>query len=208
MRSPNRALSLLRCYGPLVLGASILSFGLYNVHSPSGITEGGVLGMTLLLHHWFGISPSISGFLMDVSCYLLAFRFLGTSFARYALVASCSFAVSYAFYERFPPLLPDLSGHPLTAAVVGGLFVGLGVGLVVRRGGASGGDDALALVISHLTRIPISRAYLSTDLTVLALSLSYLPLSKIACSLVTVTISSYVIGKVHTYGEQAKPEPT
>ena len=69
------------------------------------------------------------------SCYLLAFRFLGTSFARYALVASCSFAVSYAFYERFPPLLPDLSGHPLTAAVVGGLFVGLGVGLVVRRGG-------------------------------------------------------------------------
>ena len=87
MRSPNRALSLLRCYGPLVLGASILSFGLYNVHSQSGITEGGVLGMTLLLHHWFGISPSISGFLMDVSCYLLAFRFLGTSFARYALVA-------------------------------------------------------------------------------------------------------------------------
>ena len=43
-------------------------------------------------------------------------------------------------------MLPDLSGHPLIAAILGGLFVGVGVGLIVRQGGSSGGDDALALV--------------------------------------------------------------
>lgn len=47
-------------YAVLLLGAAILSFGLFNVHSQSGVTEGGVLGTTLLLHHWFGISPGVS----------------------------------------------------------------------------------------------------------------------------------------------------
>ena len=41
----------------IVAGAAIVSFGLYNVHRQSGITEGGVLGTVLLLHHWFGWRP-------------------------------------------------------------------------------------------------------------------------------------------------------
>ena len=86
--------------------------------------------------------------------------------------------------------------------VVGALFVGVGVGLVVRAGGASGGDDALALVISKVTGWPVSRAYLFTDVVVLALSLSYIPVKNIACSLVTVTLSSFIIGKIHTFGRR------
>ena len=43
-----------------LLGSFILAFGLYNVHSISGVTEGGVLGATLLLEHWTGISPALS----------------------------------------------------------------------------------------------------------------------------------------------------
>ena len=35
-----------------VIGSGILAFGLYNIHALSGVTEGGVLGMTLLLNHW------------------------------------------------------------------------------------------------------------------------------------------------------------
>ena len=44
----------------LLSGSFILAFGLYNIHSQSGVTEGGVLGLILLLDHWFGLSPSIS----------------------------------------------------------------------------------------------------------------------------------------------------
>lgn len=83
--------------------------------------------------------------------------------------------------------------YPLLAAVFGGLFVGVGVGLIVRTGGSSGGDDALALTIAHVTRCRLSRAYLVTDLTVLALSLTYIPAGRIAYSLVTVTVSSFLI---------------
>ena len=189
-------------YAQLLLGSAILAFGLFNVHSQSRITEGGVLGTTLLLQHWFGISPSISEAALDVCCYLLGLKYLGKSFLRYALTVTGGFALSYALFERMGYMLPSMLDQPLLAAVVGGLFVGVGVGLVVRVGGAAGGDDALALVIAKLLRWPVSRAYLFTDLVVLLLSLTYIPLQNIACSLVTVTLSSFIIGKIHTLGKK------
>ena len=187
----------------IVLGACILSFGLYNIHERTGVTEGGVLGMTLLLQHWFGLSPAITSPVMDIACYLLAWHFLGNAFAKYAVAASLAFAASHALWEQFPPLLPDLSAFPMAAAILGALFVGLGVGLVVRIGGACGGDDALALTIAHVSRWPISRCYLFTDLAVLLLSLTYIPFARIVYSLVTVTISSVVIGRVQRLGVRA-----
>ena len=61
----------------------------------------------------------------------------------------------------------------------------------MRQGGASGGDDALALTISRVTRLRLSRSYLFTDLVVLGLSLSYIPAGRIFFSVVTVTTVSY-----------------
>ena len=192
----------------IVLGACILSFGLYNIHERTGVTEGGVLGMTLLLQHWFGLSPAITSPVMDIACYLLAWHFLGNAFAKYAVAASLAFAASHALWEQFPPLLPDLSAFPMAAAILGALFVGLGVGLVVRIGGACGGGDALALTIAHVSRWPISRCYLFTDLAVLLLSLTYIPFARIVYSLVTVTISSVVIGRVQRLGVRAPEAET
>ena len=109
------------------------------------------------------------------------------------MVSTLSVSAFFKVWELFPPLLPDLSNYPLLAAVLGGVFVGVGVGIIVRQGGSSGGDDALALTISRLTHWRISRSYLITDLTVLVLSLSYIPFARIGYSLITVTVSSLLI---------------
>lgn len=196
MNRRKEARAALVHYGRMLLGAAILSFGLFHIHDRSKITEGGVLGMMLLLQHWTGLSPSITGPVMDVACYALGYRFLGKSFLKNALFSSFSFAVCYRVWEFMGYQMPDLSAHPLLSALAGGLFVGVGVGLVVREGGASGGDDALAMVLSRWLKCPIERAYFATDFTVLLLSLTYIPLANILCSLVTVTLSSFVIGRM------------
>ena len=193
-------------YALLLTGAAILAFGVFNVHAQSRITEGGVLGMTLLIQHFTGISPSISEVVLDVICYGLGVKFLGRDFLKYAATATLGYAGCYAVFERIGYLLPDMSGMPLLAAVVGGLFVGVGVGLVVRADGAACGDDALALVMSKLFRCKVSRAYMITDFTVLLLSLTYIPLRNIACSLVTVTLSSLVIEQVLKIGKGKKAQ--
>lgn len=172
-----------------LLGSAILAFGLYNIHAFSGVTEGGVLGLTLLLHHWFGISPSVSGLILNALCYVAGWKTLGQSFIFYSIIAGGGFSAFYAIFERFDPLWPSLAQMPLVAAIIGALFVGIGVGLSVRAGGAPGGDDALSMALHEVLHQPIERIYLASDLIVLALSATYLPLDRLGCSLLTVILS-------------------
>lgn len=183
----------------ILIGAMICTFGIHNIHQQSGITEGGVIGMMLLTENWLGLSPALITPILDISCYLLAFKYLGGRFIKISVVSTLSVSLFYKIWELFPPMLPDLSDFPLAAAVGGGIFVGIGVGIIVRQGGSSGGDDALALTISHVTHWRLSRAYLFTDLTALGLSLTYIPLKKIIFSVITVTISSYLIDHVQNF---------
>ena len=177
----------------IILGAAILSFGIHNIHERADITEGGVIGLMLLINQWFGISPAYVTPVVDLICYAFAFRLLGFSFIKWSVLATGSVSVFYKIWERLPYMLPDMSSLPLMAALLGGAFVGMGVGIIVRMGGSSGGDDALALSISHMTGWRLSRAYLLTDVTVLLLSLTYIPIGRIIFSLITVTVSSNLI---------------
>ena len=84
-----------------MIGSSIMAFGLYNVHSLSGVTEGGILGMTLLLNYWLDLSPAITGFIMNAACYLVGWKLLGWSFILYSTIAGFTFSASYAVFEQF-----------------------------------------------------------------------------------------------------------
>ena len=184
----------------LLVGSVIQAIGIYNIHSLADVTEGGVLGLTLLLQHWFEISPAVSSLVLNLVCYAIGWRTLGKEFIGYSLVSICIYSLCYGILEQFPPLWPDIAQFPLLAAIAGALFIGIGAGLCVRAGGATAGDDALAMSFSHLFRWPIERIYLVSDLTVLLLSLSYIPLRRIAYSLLTVVLSGQLIGliqKVH-----------
>lgn len=172
------------------------AFGMYHIHALADVTEGGVLGLTLLLEFWFDLSPAISGAILNGACFLLGWRMLGKEFICYSLFASAGFSLGYGFFEQFPQLWPQLVNYPLLAAILGALFIGIGAGLCVRAGGATVGDDALAMSLSHKLKLPIQSIYLVTDLTVLALSLTYIPLKRILYSLLTVILSGQIIGLI------------
>ena len=131
---------------------------------------------------------------------------IGETFTQYIFPHAEAYLLAWAmlflswlavdWLTRFAPLAT------LLAAVLGALFVGCGVGLSVRAGGAPGGDDALAMSISKLTRWDIQWAYLISDLVVLALSATYIDLSRLGCSLLTVILSGQIIGLVQRVGRR------
>ncbi len=176
---------------------AFLAFGLYNIHSVSGVTEGGIIGLTLLFEHHFSLSPAISGALMNGLSYILGAKILGKNFIIYSVSSAIGFSAGYAIFELFPPIYPAISITPLLASVAGAIFVGIGAGFSVRAGGATSGDDALAMSVSKLTGIGIQWVFLASDLAVLLLSLTYIPLSKIIYSLLTVVISGQLIGWIN-----------
>lgn len=176
------------------LSAAFLAFGMYNVHSISGITEGGVLGAVLLIQHWLHISPALSSLVLNGLCYLLGWRTFGKSFLIYSAVSALGYSLCYSICELFPPIYPQIAQMPLAAAITGSIFVGVGCGICVRIGAAPSGDDALSMSVSKLTGVPIQWVYLISDLIVLGLSLTYIPLKKIVYSLLTVLLSGQIIG--------------
>ena len=180
----------------LLVGSIIQAIGIYNIHSLSNVTEGGVLGLTLLIQHWFQISPAISSLILNLICYAIGWRTLGKNFIGYSLISICIYSATYGILEQFPPFWPEIVQYPLVAAIIGALFIGIGAGLCVRAGGATAGDDALAMSFSHIFKWPIERIYLISDLTVLLLSLSYIPMRRIAYSLLTVVLSGQIIGLI------------
>ena len=185
--------------GLSLLGSAILAFGLYHVHAFSGVTEGGQLGLVLLLQHWLHISPAISTAVINVICYWIGWKMLGKRFIIRSAVATAGFSLIYWFIQQFPPLWPNLADYPLVAALIGALFVGVGCGLCVRSGGAACGDDGLAMSISDHFHIKIEYVYFIFDFVILSASLSYIPLGRILYSLITVMISSKLVGLVQRF---------
>ena len=180
-------------------GSTILAFGLYHIHSFSGVTEGGQLGLSLLLQHWFSVSPAVTTAIINIICYWIGWKTLGKPFIAHSIIATGGFSLIYWICQQFPPLWPELAGHPLLAALLGAVFVGLGCGLCVRVGGAACGDDGLAMSISEKLRVKIEYVYLFFDVSVLLLSLTYIPLGKILYSLLTVILSGKLVGIVQRF---------
>ncbi len=180
----------------LILGSMITAFGLFNIHAQSNVTEGGVLGLSLLLGHWLNISPSLISFILNICCYILGWRLLGNDFIGCSAIAGIAYSVFYAVFESIGPLFPWIADKPLLAALMGAPFIGVGAGIAVRAGGAPGGDDALAMSLAFITKLNIKWLYLFSDMVVLLLSLTYIPLGKILYSLLTVILSGQIIGIV------------
>ena len=178
-----------------ILGAFILAFGLYEIHSFSGVTEGGVLGASLLFKNTLCVSPAITSLVMNAICYFLGWRTFGRSFLFYSAIGTVTFSLSYRLLEGTAPIF-DLSPYPLVASIIGAVFIGVGCGLSVRAGGAPTGDDALAMALSRKFKWKIESVYLVSDLVVLSLSLTYIPPKRLLFSLFSVILSRKIVGIV------------
>ena len=194
--------SLMKDSFVMLLGSAILAFGLYHIHAQSNVTEGGVLGLTLLLYHWFDISPAFSGLIINFACYYFGWKILGKRFIAYSCISGGAYSVFYYVFEQYEPIWPQIQNYPLVAAIAGAIFVGVGIGICVHVGGATCGDDALAMGLSKFLKKDIQWIYLFSDLTVLGLSLTYIPLQRILYSLLTVILSGQIIGWISKENEK------
>lgn len=188
----------------ILIGSTILAFGVYNFYYLNSITEGGVLGIILLLKNIFGFDVSIAGAILDIALLIMGFKMFGKKFFIYSVGASVGFSVLYDIFETVGPLVPQMG--MFTSAVLGGLSVGIGCGIMMRVGCASGGDDALAMIISKVTSLKLSTVYLITDGVVLLLSVSYIPAVQLVYSIVAVLISGKTIDFIYGLGRNKSVE--
>lgn len=188
----------------IIIGASILSFGSYNFNYQNNVTEGGVLGLLLLMQQIFNISPSITSVIIDFSLFAIGTKFFGKRFLLYSVLSTIAFSTTYKIWESVGFLIPSFTNNMLIASILAGIGVGVGVGLVVRGGGASGGDDVIALLGNKLLKLKVNHVYLATDSIVLLMSLVYLDIKQVFFSIIAVTISGKIISIIYKDDEDNK----
>lgn len=188
----------------IIIGASILSFGSYNFNYQNNVTEGGVLGLLLLMQQIFNISPSITSVIIDFSLFAIGTKFFGKRFLLYSVLSTIAFSTTYKIWESVGFLIPSFTNNMLIASILAGIGVGVGVGLVVRGGGASGGDDVIALLGNKLLKLKVNHVYLATDSIVLFMSLVYLDIKQVFFSIIAVTISGKIISIIYKDDEDNK----
>lgn len=190
---------ILKTAAIIALGSCILAFGSYNFNYQNNVTEGGVIGLLLLIKNVFDISPSYTSLIIDLTLFTFGAKFFGKRFLAYSIFATLCFSTSYKIWESIGFIAPNFSNHMLIASILSGVGVGVGAGVVVRCGAASGGDDVIALLGNKFTPLKVNHVYMLTDTIILVLSIVYLDLKQILFSIIAVIISGKIIGLIYEY---------
>lgn len=177
----------------IFIGAAIVAFGLIHFNVENQLAEGGFTGISLILHFTFGIKTSISYFLLNIPVFCIGWFILGKKTMFYTLIGSGSLSIWLAIFEKFQLHIP-LSDDLMLAALYAGVFAGLGLGLIFRFGGTTGGVDIIVKIIHKKYGISSGRAMFVMDIFILGASLVfYLNYKQAMYTLVAVYIATRII---------------
>lgn len=193
MRNHNSGMKLPLRLTVILSGTLLLAFTYYHINYQNHLTEGGFVGLALLGKYVLGISPSLSTLLLDIPVLLIAMIFKGKSFVVNTFISVVAFTLFYGLMERYSGWVINLQDNLPLAALLSGVLTGLGAGMVLRGGGASGGDDILSLLISEWRGIKVGTVFIMMDVFVLALSLFYMPVRETLYTVMAVVVAGYVI---------------
>jgi uncharacterized membrane-anchored protein YitT (DUF2179 family) len=128
----------------LVIGSILIGIGINLYFVPYHFLDGGMIGIGLIFHYWFGFKPGLTIILLSIPLYVIAFfkdRTLFYNSIHGLWLSSFMIDFFYQWYDLYN--LP-----PLFSALTGGTLVGVGIGLMLRSDSATGGTDLLAQLIS------------------------------------------------------------
>lgn len=181
----------LKNYLLIAAGAFIFAFGLNFFLVANRLAEGGVTGISLILFYLFQIPIGATILALNVPLFIIGWRLLGRGFAVRTVfgVVMVSLFVEILGGFREPT-------DPLLAALYGGALTGLGLGLIFRAGGTTGGSDILARILWHFRGLEMGRTIFALDVLVVSTSGLLFGRNQALYTLVAMFVASRVIDTI------------
>lgn len=183
----------------ITLGVAIYTFGFVKFNMTNALAEGGISGITLILHALYGINPAYSAIILNIPLFFLGASIFGKKLLALTIYGTMLLSVFIYFWQCVPVHI-DIEHDMMLVAVFAGLFAGVGSGLVFRYGATTGGTDIIGRIIEEKLGIKIGQALLFLDATVLMLSLVYIDLQHMLYTLVASFVYSQVLTIVQNGG--------
>ncbi|WP_404329101.1 YitT family protein [Mesobacillus maritimus] len=177
----------------ILIGSAIFSFGIVHFNMQNNLAEGGFTGITLLLYFVFSWDPAVTNLILNIPLFFIGWKLLGRSVFLYTIIGTLGVSLFLAIFQNYQiemPLYEDL----FLAALFAGVFIGIGLGIIFRFGGTTGGVDIIARLAQKYAGWTMGRTMFMFDFCVITISLiTYLNYREAMYTLVVVFIGARVI---------------
>lgn len=185
----------------VVLGNAALALGSAAFVVPNGLISGGVTGIGLILRALFGLSVDTGILLANVVLFIIGAIVMGKAFALATIASTFLYPAFFALFEKIP-FITSLTDDKLMAAIYAGILVGVGIGMVIRVGGSTGGMDIPPIIINKWFGLSIPVMMYVCDTLLLLVQAFYSTSEQVLYGILVVLLTSIVMDRVLIMGQK------
>ena len=184
----------------LFIGAALAAFAVEEFLVPCTILDGGIVGVSIMINNLTGVNLGLLTLVLNLPFLAVGYKVLGPKFI---LKAGFSMVAFSFFLEVFAPM-QNATHEYLLAVCFGGIFLGVGVGLVISFGGCLDGTETVAILLNRKFDLPVGRTVLVFNIVLYSIAGLLFGFDRAMYSLLTYYITSKVLDFVESGADQAK----
>jgi uncharacterized membrane-anchored protein YitT (DUF2179 family) len=173
----------------ILVGSAVMGFGINYFNIANNLADGGVAGIAVLLKLKYDLNPGLMTLLMNIPLLALGWKVLGRVTLIYTIFGTACLSLSLFLFGEFRLPLND----NLLAALYAGVTVGIGLGVVFRFGGTTGGVDIIARIFHKYFEWKMGRTIFVADMLIIAASLYYLNIEQAMYTMVAIFVGTRVV---------------
>ena len=154
----------------ILLGASIYSFGIVHFNMQNNLGEGGFTGITLLLFFIGKFDPAITNIILNIPIFFIGWKLLGRNTFIYTIIGTSAVSVFLFLFQKYQFTI-QLQDDMTLVALFAGVFIGVGLGVIFRYGGTTGGVDIIARLANKYLGWSMGNTMFLFDLIVISSSI-------------------------------------
>ena len=204
MDNKPKYLSTIKTLIYIIIGATVFGVGVQGFIVPHQLLSGGISGLSLIIYYITqgALSLGAINFLLNIPVLYAAWRWLGRWHLGVTLFGTLFMSVIINVLAPLSTL--ELTHNPIIGGILGGLFSGLGLGIVYRGGGNTGGIDPIALIIRNRFGLQIGSILFGINMMILVAGAIVINIEAAATTLISTYLSAMVTNKVITGFNQRK----
>lgn len=162
----NKVLSVLWDYFVMTVGSVIFCMAWTSFIIPNGLASGGLTGLCTIIQYGTGIPVGWTYPVINFALLIMGFLVMGKGFGFKTIYVIALTSLLFEVLPKFPQL-EVLMDEKFLVALVGAALESVGIGIVLMRGGSTGGTDIIAMIINKYWPVSPGRVYLITDMFII-----------------------------------------
>lgn len=205
----RKKLKILTEYIYIYIGTLIASVAINGFLIPSNLAPGGATGLSILINYMTGIKVGFLIFFINIPLFVLGIKVFGKSYGAKTLAGISFLSLNVEFIKRFIPEIDKIIDYTnpsniFLGTLYGGLLMGIGLGIVIKNGGTTGGSDILSGIFNKFFKIPIGQALIMIDSTIVLFAAYIFGAEKALYALINLYMTGVIINKLINGSSDAK----